>query len=60
MFYTVRGLLESRGVALEDTVYKDCNPRMLDFKIASGDFYEIPNEENGILRFKNSADLFDF
>ncbi|MBR5340561.1 MAG: hypothetical protein IK151_01400 [Erysipelotrichaceae bacterium] len=60
MFYTVRGLLENRGVALEDTVYKDCNPRMLDFKIASGDFYEIPNEENGILRFKNSADLFDF
>ena len=43
MFYTVRGLLEARGVKLEDTVYRNCRQDMLDFKIASGDFYEIPD-----------------
>ena len=57
MFYTVRGLLKDRGVRLEDTVYRNCNEQMLDFKIASGDFYEIPDLSNGILRFKNAADL---
>lgn len=33
---------------------------MLDFKIASGDFYEIPDIEKGALRFKNAADLVGF
>ena len=60
MFYTVRGLLEARGVKLEDTVYRNCRQDMLDFKIASGDFYEIPDIDKGILRFKNAADLMDF
>ena len=31
---------------------------MLDFKIASGDFYEIPDLDKGTLRFKNAAWLF--
>ena len=38
MFYTVRGLLEARGVSPEETVYHSCAEEMLDFKIASGDF----------------------
>ena len=33
---------------------------MLDFKIASGDFYEIPDLDKGTLRFKNAADLLGF
>ena len=57
MFYTVRGLLKDRSIRLEDTAYRNCNEQMLDFRIASGDFYEIPDVSDGILRFKNAADL---
>ena len=57
MFYTIRGLLNIRGVSPEDTVYRDCKDEMLDFKIVSGDFYEIPNLEEGMLRFKNTANI---
>ena len=60
MFYTIRGLLNIRGVSPEDTVYRDCKDEMLDFKIVSGDFYEIPNLEEGMLRFKNTANIRSF
>lgn len=60
MFYTIRGLLNERGISVEDTLYRSCPREMLDFKIASGDFYEIPDLEQGILRFKNTANLLGF
>ena len=60
IFYTVRGLLESHGMRVEDTIYRICRDDMLDFKIASGDFYEIPDLDKGTLRFKNAADLLGF
>ena len=60
IFYTVRGLLDAHGIRVEDTIYKDCSADMLDFKIASGDFYEIPDLKKGTLRFKNAADLLGF
>lgn len=60
MFYTVRELLEARGVSPEETVYHSCAEEMLDFKIASGDFYEIPDLQKGQLRFKRSADLMSY
>lgn len=60
MFYTVRGLLRARGVQPEETVYQSCAEEMLDFKIASGDFYEIPDLKKGELRFKKSANLMSF
>ena len=60
MFYTIRGLLSDRGIRVEDTQYRSCPKEMLDFKIASGDFYEIPDFEQGILRFKNTANLLGF
>lgn len=60
MFYTIRGLLEERGVPLSETAYADCSDEMLDFRIASGDFYEIPNLDEGVLRFKNTANVYSF
>ena len=60
MFYTIRGLLNARGVPLENTVYSGCSDGMLDFRIASGEFYEIPDEEQGMLRFKNTANIMSF
>ena len=45
---------------IEDTIYRICRDDMLDFKIASGDFYEIPDLDKGTLRFKNAADLLGF
>lgn len=55
MFYTIRGLLEDRGVPLSETVYANCADEMLDFRIASGDFYEVPDLKDGMLRFKNKG-----
>lgn len=60
MFYTIRGLLEKRGVPLDQTAYAACANEMLDFRIASGDFYEIPNLAEGVLRFKNTANVCSF
>ena len=60
MFYTVRSLLENRGIPLKESAYASCSDEMLDFRIASGDFYDIPDPQNGILRFKNSVDVFGF
>lgn len=60
MFYTVRKLLEDGGVPLSQTVYANCSDEMLDFRIASGDFYEIPNLDDGVLRFKNTANVCSF
>ncbi len=60
MFYTIRGLLNARGIPLENTVYSGCSDGMLDFRIASGEFYEIPDEEQGVLRFKNTANIMSF
>ncbi len=60
MFYTIRGLLNARGVPLENTKYSGCSDGMLDFRIASGEFYEIPDEEQGVLRFKNTANIMSF
>ena len=60
MFYTIRGLLDARGVPVEDTVYSGCGDGMLDFRIASGDFYEIPDLKQGMLRFKNTANIMSF
>ena len=60
MFYTVRGLLNSHGIQTEDTIYRFCTDEMLDFRIASGDFYEVPDLIQGILRFKNTANLYGF
>ncbi len=60
MFYTVRGLLESRGIPLEQTVYASCGDEMPDFRIASGGFYDVTDAEKGILRFKNSVDVMGF
>ncbi len=60
MFYTIRGLLDARGVSVEDTVYSGCSDGMLDFRIASGDFYEIPDREPKMLRFKNTANIMSF
>ena len=60
MFYTIRGLLEDRGVPLSQTAYANCADEMLDFRIASGDFYEIPDLCEGMLRFKNTANVCSF
>ncbi len=60
MFYTIRGLLEERGVPLAQTAYAACASEMLDFRIASGDFYEMPNLAEGVLRFKNTANICSF
>ena len=60
MFYTIRGLLEDRGVALSQTAYADCADEMLDFRIESGDFYEIPDLREGMLRYKNTANVCGF
>lgn len=60
MFYTIRGLLEARGVPLIDTAYTDCVDEMLDFRIDSGDFYAIPDLDEGVLRYKNTANVYSF
>lgn len=67
MFYTIRGLVEARGVPLEETAYANCTDDFLDFRIASGDFYEMPNLNRGVLgfsrgvlRFKNTANVLSF
>ncbi len=60
MFYTVRSLLKERGIPLDRSAYALCSDEMLDFRIASGDFYEIPDPKTGLLRFKNTVDVFAF
>lgn len=55
VFYTIRGLLENKDVPLRDTAYANCTDELLDFRIASGDFYEMPDLDEGLLRFKNTA-----
>lgn len=60
MFLTIRGLLEERGVKIEDSAYRDCSDGLLDFKITTGDFYEMPYGDEGYLRFKNTADVMSF
>ena len=60
MFYTVRSLLEDKGIPLKESAYASCSDGMLDFRIASGNFYDIPDPQKGILRFKNSVDVFGF
>lgn len=60
MFLTIRGLLEERGVKTENSAYRDCSDGLLDFKITTGDFYELPYGDDGLLRFKNTADVMSF
>lgn len=60
MFLTIRGLLEERGVKTENSAYRDCSDGLLDFKITTGDFYEMPYGDEGYLRFKNTADVMSF
>lgn len=60
MFYTIRGLLDARGVPLEETAYANCADEFLDFRIASGDFYEIPDLDEGVLEFKSTAKVYSF
>lgn len=60
MFLTIRGLLEERGVRTEDSAYRDCSDGLLDFRITTGDFYELPYGDDGFLRFKNTADVMSF
>ena len=60
MFLTIRGLLEERGIKTENSAYRDCSDSLLDFKITTGDFYEMPYGDEGYLRFKNTADVMSF
>lgn len=60
MFLTIRGLLEERGIRTENSAYRDCSDDLLDFKITTGDFYEMPYGDEGYLRFKNTADVMSF
>lgn len=57
MEYTIREMIARKGLALEDTDYRDSNAEMLDFRLFSGDFYE---PENGKLRFKDCVTVMDF
>ena len=59
-FYSVRSLLAEHDVNIENTMYRECRPDMLDFKIASGNFYEMEDKNLGLLRFKKSANLLSF
>lgn len=50
------------GLDIRNTVYKGSNQKMLDFKIISGDFYEVNPNGNGLdaLTYKNCVDVMDF
>ncbi len=61
MPFTIRGFLEKNGCALENSIYADCDPSVLDFQIYSGDFYEMA-EDGGkeCMRFKNAVNMMGF
>lgn len=59
---SVRELCEREGYAPRQTGYRDTLPEMLDFKIVSGDFYELsdPGSGTGLLSYKNTVRVADF
>ena len=57
MEYTIRDMIARKGLALEDTVYRNSNADMLDFRLFSGDFYD---PINGKLRFKGRLIVMDY
>lgn len=62
MIQSIKNICAERGVDLNDTVYGNSSPKMLDFKIISGDFYELKDRDCGkkILCYKNCLEILDF
>ena len=62
MIVSVAELCKRKGRESKDTVYRNSCTEMLDFKIVSGDFYELAESEKGtgILRYKDCVEVLDF
>lgn len=62
MIASIRELCAQKGVAMGDTCYRNSCPEMLDFKIVSGDFYNVTRRAQGdeVLLYKNSVEILDF
>lgn len=56
-YHTIRNILMQKGVMPEETDYAHSNQDMLDFRLITGDFYEMSGRK---LRFKDSVDVMDF
>ena len=60
---TLRQLIADSGRELEHTVYRNCSPKTLDFKLVSSDLYnweETGSPERQRLLYKNIAAAVDF
>lgn len=57
MEYTIREIIERTGRSLEQTDYVSSNPKMLDFRLISGEHYGWNGNK---LRFKESVTVMDF
>lgn len=62
MIQSIKNICTERGVDLNDTVYGNSSPEMINFKIVSGDFYEFKDKACGkrILCYKNCLEILDF
>lgn len=62
MITSITDICEKRGIPIGDTSYRNSCREMLDFRIVSGDFYDVSRNADGdfFLRYKNCVDILDF
>lgn len=62
MITSITEICEKKGISIPDTCYRHSCQEMLDFKIVSGDFYDVSRNAAGdsILRYKNAVEILDF
>ena len=62
MITSITEICEKKGISIGDTCYRHSCREMLDFKIVSGDFYDVSRNADGdsILRYKNCVEILDF
>lgn len=62
MITSILEICEKKGISIRDTCYRHSCRETLDFRIVSGDFYDVSRNADGdsILRYKNCVDILDF
>lgn len=62
MITSITEICEKKGIPTGDTCYRHSCREMLDFRIVSGDFYDVSRNADGdsILLYKNCVEILDF
>ena len=62
MITSVREICKEKGISIKDTCYRNSRTEMLDFRIVSGNFYDVARTDDGdaILRYKEYVEIQDF